>query len=293
MALINHYMNRNETIQKQKENMSLYINGEWFGFLTEQFNPMFSVTWQDSGYANIVKGLAGLAKGGVVGGLSLFSKRAGEMANQALNMGQAGLDIAQEGARLNGYVSGQSGLMKKKIFESPNFWQYTAVVEIVDMEGTGLVLDLFQKLQKMALPSVASKELAGSAGDITASAVGALANQFTDFDTDALAGAISRSVVKAPEPVHIKIGNYANTEGATTLLSIPVVIEQFTPVFSKEQTEKGPIKMELTIEFATVEPMVSDAMPIRGGRVTVNNGENQSSENEAQSVLDTIPKPNF
>lgn len=292
MALINHYLDRNQTVKTQKENMSLYINGEWFGFLTEPFNPTFGVSWQESGYANIVKGLAGLGKGAIVKGFEFAGKRAGDIAQTGMDFLSSQASVATEVARLGGYASGQTGLMKKKIFDSPNFWDYTAVVEIVDMDGSGLVMDLFHKLKNYALPSVAGGKYAELAGDAVGTVVDTITKNITDFDTDALAGAISRSVVKAPRPVHIKIGNYANTEGATTLLSIPMVINSFTPVFSKEQTEKGPIKMELTIDLSTTEPMVSDAVPVRGGRVTIN-GETDQAQIDSQQVLDNVPKPNF
>lgn len=254
--------------ETEKDVHGLFINGEYFGLLTEPFAPDFSAEWDDDGYADIVSGLAGAATEVVAG----VSPKAGAVIDAVKKANP------QQLGKLAGIHVGEGiGLMAKKMFSKAGYWSWSANVRLVDWDGEGLVFQRVEMLKKLALPSITSA--AGAISDVAASGAGAINELITGqareqqggiIDAEAIAGAMARSVVLAPQPMHIRVGRYANTMGAGASDSMKVVISAFTTSLSMEYIENvGPMWADFSITFDSVEPMVAEAMPIGKSRVTI------------------------
>jgi hypothetical protein len=204
-------------------------------------------------------------------------------------------------AAVLGIRSGKGfGIMSKKVFDKANCWSWTANVTLVDWDGTGLVWDRFEWLKNKALPhvTVGGDDAGAASGVLSAGIAGALNGGLVGgakalaagaaatvgaavlartvlspyIDEEALQGALCRSSVKAPEPVHIRIGRYAQTQGASPVASMKVVIDTFGFTASKEMTEAGPVACTFNISFSSVETMTAESVPVGAARVTIVEG---------------------
>lgn len=253
----------------------LHIGGVFFGTMNDDFSPEISVEWSGDAMADFIGALS--AGGG------------GEDAKAPTPKFASMKDAFQIG----GVRTGKGfGLAAKKVFDKASYWNWSASVTLVDWDGTGLVWERWEALKNMALPkaTTSSGALAGAmAGGITAFAggggvegmakgalkglAGAVAVEAVGatglIDEEAYQGALARSVVSAPDPVHIRIGRYGSTQGASPVASMQVVIESFGASFSKEMTVNGPVSATFNITFSSVEPVTAESMPIGGSRVRI------------------------
>ena len=266
----------------------LYIEGIFFGTMNDEFNPEFQVEWDSEGMADL---LGSLAPGGKADTSDAPDKKTGGLVGAIMSKADAGAKVA-------GIRSGKGfGIMARKLFDHATYWSWSANVTLVDWDGTGLVWQRWEQLKEMALPhsyvqggagaaianagiaaaiqgAVSSGTIAGAIkGGLTGVALAGGALAFSDLtgliDEEALQGALQRSTVKAPNPVHIRIGRYGQTQGASPVASMRMVIDSFGASFSKEMTDNGPVAATFTISMSSIEPMTAEAVPVGGSRVTI------------------------
>jgi hypothetical protein len=281
---------REQAIKLSQNLHGLFIEGVFFGTLNDDFAPEITVEWSDSMMGDLLGAMASGGKAeGSDGGSSRLAKTADAFA-------------------IGGVRSGKGfGVSAKKVFDKATPFNWNANVTIVDWDGDGLVWDRWERLKQYALPKtmtesalLASGFSAGlatltsggtlkaafaNAGKATgASVITSIAGKATGasvitsiagdlIDEEAMEGAKARSVVSAPDPVHIRIGRYAQTQGASPVASMKVLIQSFGATFSKEMTIAGPMYATFAITFETVEPVTYESYPVGGSRVRIIEGE--------------------
>lgn len=254
------------TFKYAEDLYGLYINGEFFGVLNEEFSAEYQVNWNDTRTGDLLNALS-------VGG-------------NAEGSGGAKLEDL---FALGGVRTGKGfGLGAKKVFDNADYFSWTANVTLVDWDDTGIVWEKYEKLKSLSLPKVVtdSGALSGIASSVISSASGGvgslLANAATNLaisggvaaaggtiDQEAYEGALARRVVRAPDPVHVQIGRYASTQGSTPISTMKMVIRTVGSTFSKEFIKSGAMYVIFSIGFESVEPLTYEANPVGGSRVTI------------------------
>ena len=269
---------REVAIAMAEDLFGVYINGTYFGVMNDEFNPETSVSWSDDAMADFIGAIS-------EGGKAEDSNKDKPKANNI-----------RDALQIAGVRSGKGfGLAAKKVFDKASYWSWSANITLIDWEGTGLVWDRWEMLKNLALPASTSSALLGGAlalgieaisGDgignfvkgIKSNPVGsgiavAIAATATAMqDEEAMAGAMARSVVRAPSPVHLRIGRYAQTQGSSPATTMKMVIDSFGATFSKEMTPNGPVEATFNITFSSVEPLTAESMPVGGARCKVIEG---------------------
>jgi len=270
---------REQAIALAEDLYGLYIEGVFFGTLNDDFAPEISVEWSDAMMGDL---LGSMAVGGKAEGSDGGSPRLAKTA---------------DAFAIGGVRSGKGfGLSAKKVFDKASYFNWNANVTIVDWDGTGVVWDRWEMLKSIALPKalsdsemlnsglaagLASLSSGGSLKDslknavmaVAGTAIASVAGAGGLIDDEAMQGALARNAVKAPDPIHIRIGRYAQTQGASPVASMKVFIQSFGATFSKEMTTAGPMYATFTITFETVEPVTYESYPVGGSRVTIVEGE--------------------
>lgn len=270
---------REQAIALAKDLYGLYIEGVFFGTLDDEFAPEFQVNWSESMMGDFIGSMASNGKA------------------EGTDSGAPRMQKVADAFAIGGVRGGKGfGLSAKKVFDNATPFNWNANVTLVDWDGTGDVWKKYELLKAIALPKTLTSNgtasammaslLASFSGGGTlksglenagkallASTALSIAGEGGLIDEDAMEGAKARSVVTAPDPVHIRIGRYGRTQGSSPIASMKVFIQSVGATFSKEMTAAGPMYATFSITFESVEPMTYESMPVGGGRVEIIGGE--------------------